>query len=80
MLSGREIAVLRLAAAGLTQREIADQLFISFNTVKSHLRSAYSKLGVNSRDDALASLANLQGDAALRRRKDSTPATPTRAT
>lgn len=80
VLSDREIAVLQLAGARLTQREIADQLFISFNTVKSHLRSAYSKLGVNSRDDALASLANLQGDPAPHHGDESTPATPTRAT
>ena len=44
-LSGREIAVLRLAADGLTQREIADQLFISYNTVKTHLKATYRKLG-----------------------------------
>ena len=40
-LSDREIAVLRLASQGLTQREIANQLFISYNTVKSHLRTTY---------------------------------------
>jgi LuxR family maltose regulon positive regulatory protein len=80
VLSDREIAVLQLAGAGLTQREIADQLFISFNTVKSHLRSAYSKLGVNTRDDALASLSNLRSDPAPRRREESTAATPTQAT
>ena len=48
-LSDREIAVLQLAGEGLTQREIADQLFISYNTVKSHLRSTYRKLGATSR-------------------------------
>ena len=52
-LSDREIAVLRLAGEGLTQREIADQLFISYNTVKSHLKTSYRKLGATSRDEAL---------------------------
>lgn len=55
-LSEREVVVLRLAADGLQQREIADQLFISYNTVKSHLKAAYRKLGVASRDAAIARL------------------------
>jgi len=66
-LSSREIVVLQLAADGLTQREIADQLFISYNTVKTHLKATYRKLGATSRDDALSRLAELD---ALR------PATP----
>jgi LuxR family maltose regulon positive regulatory protein len=59
-LSSREVAVLELAADGLTQREIADQLFISYNTVKSHLKATYRKLGATSRDDALARWAELK--------------------
>jgi LuxR family maltose regulon positive regulatory protein len=58
-LSSREVAVLQLAAEGLTQREIADQLFISYNTVKSHLKATYRKLGATSRDDALTRWADL---------------------
>jgi LuxR family maltose regulon positive regulatory protein len=58
-LSVREIAVLRLAAAGLGQRQIAEQLFISYNTVKSHLASSYRKLGVTTRDEAVARFADL---------------------
>ena len=58
-LSEREISVLLLAADGLTQREIAEQLFISYNTVKSHLKATYRKLGATSRDDALTRLAEL---------------------
>jgi LuxR family transcriptional regulator, maltose regulon positive regulatory protein len=58
-LSSREVAVLQLAADGLTQREVADQLFISYNTVKSHLKATYRKLGATSRDDALARWAAL---------------------
>ncbi len=59
-LSDREIAVLQLAGQGLTQREIADQLFVSYNTVKSHLRTTYRKLGATSRDEALARFAALR--------------------
>ena len=59
-LSERESAVLRLAAAGLAQRQIAEQLFISYNTVKSHLKTSYRKLGVSSREEAVASFAALQ--------------------
>jgi LuxR family maltose regulon positive regulatory protein len=51
--------VLQLAADGLTQRQIADQLFISYNTVKTHLKATYRKLGATSRDDALSRLAEL---------------------
>ena len=49
--------MLQLAADGLTQREIADQLFISYNTVKTHLKATYRKLGATSRDDALSRYA-----------------------
>ena len=43
-LSSREIVVLQLAADGLTQREIADQLFISDNTVKTHLKATRAEI------------------------------------
>ena len=46
-LSERELDVLRLLATDLTQREIASQLYLSFNTVKSHTRSIFRKLGVS---------------------------------
>ncbi|MGO9187964.1 MAG: LuxR C-terminal-related transcriptional regulator [Streptosporangiaceae bacterium] len=59
-LSDREIAVLGLLAEGLSQRQIAGQLFISHNTVKSHLKTAYRKLGVASREDAIDQLAALE--------------------
>lgn len=52
-LSERELAVLRLLASRLSQREIAAELYVSFNTVKSHTRSIFRKLGVNSRADAV---------------------------
>jgi ATP/maltotriose-dependent transcriptional regulator MalT len=53
-LSERELAVLRLMASELLQREIGDRLYISFNTVKSHSRTILRKLGVRSRADAVA--------------------------
>lgn len=52
--SHAETAVLRLLATDLSVREIAADLFLSANTVRSHTRSLYRKLGVNSRDAAVA--------------------------
>lgn len=49
-----ELAVLHLLATDLSAREIAGELFLSPNTVKSHVRGIYRKLGVRSRDDAVA--------------------------
>ena len=48
-LSDRELEVLRLLTTSLTQREIAEQLFISLHTLRSHVKSIYSKLDVHSR-------------------------------
>jgi DNA-binding NarL/FixJ family response regulator len=48
-LSAREVEVLRLVAAGLTDGEVAERLFISVRTVNAHLRSIYRKAGVPSR-------------------------------
>ena len=53
-LSDAEIGVLRLLATELTKREIAAQLFVSVNTVKTHTRLIYRKLGVASRAEAVA--------------------------
>jgi DNA-binding NarL/FixJ family response regulator len=52
--SHRERQALRHVAAGLTNREIAEALFLSESTVKSHLSSAFAKLGVRSRKEAAA--------------------------
>ena len=52
-LSARELQVLRLAAGGLSNREIAECLIVTVGTVKSHLHSIYGKLGVESRTQAL---------------------------
>jgi NarL family two-component system response regulator LiaR len=53
-LSEREEQVLALIAQGLTNQEIADRLFISINSVKTYIRSAYRKVGVGSRSQAVA--------------------------
>ncbi len=52
-LSDREIEVLHLLADGLTNREIADRLFLALSTVKVHTRNIYGKLGVHSRTQAV---------------------------
>lgn len=54
VLSAREIEVLRHAAAGESNREIAGILFVSSATVKSHLVHIFAKLGVDSRTKAVA--------------------------
>jgi DNA-binding CsgD family transcriptional regulator len=51
-LTTREVDVLRLLAQGLTYAQIAERLIISWRTVNAHLTSIYSKLGVNSRQEA----------------------------
>lgn len=53
-LSPSELAVLRLLPSFLTNQEIAGALFLSVNTVKTHLRSIYRKLAVTSRRQAIA--------------------------
>jgi ATP/maltotriose-dependent transcriptional regulator MalT len=52
--SGAELTVLRLLATDLSARQIAEELFLSPNTVRSHTRSIYRKLGVSSREQAVA--------------------------
>ena len=53
-LTPREQEILELIAAGLTNREIAEQLVVSPETVKKHARAIYGKLGVRSRTEAAA--------------------------
>ncbi len=53
-LSDRELTVLRLLGSGLSERQIAQELFLSFNTVHSHVKSVFRKLSVSSRADAIA--------------------------
>lgn len=58
-LSSRELEVLRLIADGFANAEIAARLFLTTGTVKAHTRSIYSKLGVNSRTQAVAEAQKL---------------------
>ena len=53
VLNEREIDVLRQAADGLSNKEIAEKLIISLNTVKTHLKHIYDKLDVNKRSQAI---------------------------
>jgi DNA-binding NarL/FixJ family response regulator len=54
MLTGREVEILQLLAMGHTNRDIAGKLFISPDTVKTHLEHIYQKLGATDRTAAVA--------------------------
>ena len=53
-LTHREIEILRLAASGRSVDELADELYVSPNTVKTHLAHCYDKLGAHNRTEAIA--------------------------
>lgn len=57
--SAAELAVLRLLASDLTTREIGGELYLSANTIRSHTRALYRKLGVSTRADAVARASEL---------------------
>src|SRR5947209_8613234 len=59
-LSERELAVLRLLVAGLSNAAMAQELVITVGTVKRHVNSIYTKLGVTSRTQAVARAHTLQ--------------------
>lgn len=52
-LSNRETDILKLAAKGMTNKDIADKLHLSNRTVEGHLRTIFNKLGVGSRTEAV---------------------------
>ena len=52
-LSERELGIIRLAAKGLTNKDIAESLNLSYRTVEGHLRDIFNKLGVGSRTEAV---------------------------
>ena len=52
-LSGRELEVLQLVSKMLTTAEIAEEMYLSVNTVKSHLKSIFRKLGTSHRGEAV---------------------------
>jgi len=53
LLSERESEVLRLVALGMSNKEVAEELFLSQRTVKAHLTSVFNKLNVASRSEAI---------------------------
>lgn len=53
-LTDREMEVLELIASGLNNRQIADELFLSRSTIKTHVSNILTKLGVSSRTEAVA--------------------------
>lgn len=53
-LSPREVETLALITQGLSNQEIAERLYLTINSVKSHIRAAYRKIGAHSRSQAVA--------------------------
>jgi LuxR family maltose regulon positive regulatory protein len=58
-LTEREVVVLRLLTTRLSQREIAGELYVSVNTVRTHIQGIHRKLGVNSRAETIARARDL---------------------
>ncbi|MNW66066.1 Transcriptional regulatory protein LiaR [compost metagenome] len=59
-LTDRELEVLALLAAGLSNKEIADQLIIAIGTVKVHVKNIFAKLKVNRRTKAIVQAKELK--------------------
>ncbi len=68
-LTERELEVLQAVAGGKSNKEIAEQLFLSTNTVQVHLRNIFGKLGVGSRTEAVTQ-ALRQGLISLRKKQE----------
>ena len=69
--------ILRYLPTSLSNREIAGELFVTTNTVKTHLRSIYRKLGVAGRREAVERARDAAARRALAPRQRSTSALPT---
>ena len=61
-LTPAELRVVRMAADGLTNQRIADDLFVTLKTVEGHLAKAYRKLGIDGRQDLSEALASRADD------------------
>ncbi|MFZ6050474.1 helix-turn-helix transcriptional regulator [Halocola ammonii] len=59
-LTSRESEVLKLLSSGMTNKEIAEALFVSQNTVKTHLSNIYTKLDVQRRTQAVQKVRQLE--------------------
>lgn len=59
LLNEREQEILKRLSAGLSDQQIADELFLSLNTIKWYNRQIYGKLGVKSRTQAIARAKDL---------------------
>lgn len=59
-ISNREFEVLELLAAGLSNQDIADRLFVSMSTVKTHVSSVLAKLDASRRTEAIAKAKELR--------------------
>jgi len=57
-ISTREMEIIKLVSEGMKNKEIAEKLFISEETVKKHLNNVYRKMGVNSRFELIAKIYN----------------------
>ena len=58
-LSKRELVILRMLTGRLSERDIGRELYLSHNTIHSHTRSIYRKLGASSRSEALENAREL---------------------
>jgi DNA-binding NarL/FixJ family response regulator len=65
VLTSREKQILGLVVMGMTNAEIAAKLFLAESTIKSHLSSAFAKLGVSSRSEAATVILDPQSGAGL---------------
>lgn len=59
-ISSRELDVWKMIVDGKSNKEIADELFVSVNTVKTHVSNLYSKLGVQRRTQAVQKASELE--------------------